>query len=366
MSANALESIDALMRRPEFAQAQGEPVRDALVARAVAVLEVGGTETVVMAVVDRVREEGLQDCGEETYYNSEDEEEEVSEELAARVVGEMGHIPISRQIGDCCVQGDLQNYQRWDKHQQGIKPSEGVGVSAMFKAILEAGGGGLVFRKKPTGIARVIPKSSEKCSLIYNGIRVNSVDSCCTKGFRLPHVEGFRDFLPAKPRPVYMAKLDISSCFSSLLLPPLWRHIFRVQVGHLCYYWTRLPFGWACAPIVCQSVVTALVRAALFGIIMLHLVYLDDVLLAGTKRNVAKGYARVVDRFQKAGFPISIKSVSTPSKQSHFIGKAIDMQRCRVSNKTGLLASAVSLWLQCFLEDSVPVKRLQRLLGKLE
>ena len=55
LSANALVSIDALLRRHEFAQALGERVRDALVALAVAVLEVGGTETVVMAVVDRVR-----------------------------------------------------------------------------------------------------------------------------------------------------------------------------------------------------------------------------------------------------------------------------------------------------------------------
>ena len=79
-------------------QAQGERVRDAVVALAVAVLEVGGTETVVMAVVDRVREEGLQDCGEQTYYSSEDEKEEVSEELATRGVGAMDKVPISRRI----------------------------------------------------------------------------------------------------------------------------------------------------------------------------------------------------------------------------------------------------------------------------
>ena len=107
LSANALVSIDALMRRPEFAQAQGERVRDALVALAVAVLETGGTETVAMAVVDRVPEEGLQDCGEETHYSSEDEGEEVSEELAARAVGEMGRVPIFRRIWDRCVPGDL-------------------------------------------------------------------------------------------------------------------------------------------------------------------------------------------------------------------------------------------------------------------
>ena len=140
-----------------------------------------------------------------------------------------------------------------------------------------------------------------------------------------------------------MAKLDISSCFWSLLLPPLRRHIFHVQVGDLCYAWTRLPFGWAYAPILCQSIVSALVRAALIGIIILRLVYLDDVLLAVTERDVVKGYARVVDRFKKAGFLMSPKSVSRPSKQLDLIGKAIDMQRRRVSNKTGFLASGVSL-----------------------
>ena len=88
----------------------------------------------------------------------------------------------------------------------------------------------LSFAKKPTGTAKVIPKSSGKCSLIYNGIPVNSADSCRPKGFRLPRFEGSRDFLPAKPKPAYMSKLDISSCFWSLLLPPLWRHIFHLKL----------------------------------------------------------------------------------------------------------------------------------------
>ena len=76
----------------------------------------------------------------------------------------------------------------------------------------------------------------------------------------------------------------------------------------------------------CASQLSALVWAALIGIINLRLVYLDDILIAGTKRDVAKGYARVVDRFKKAGFVISVKSVSMPSKQLNFIGKAVDMQ----------------------------------------
>ena len=63
---------------------------------------------------------------------------------------------------------------------------------------------------------------------------------------------------------------------------------------------------------------------------------------------------------------MSVKSVSKPSKQLDFIGKAVEMLRRRVSNKTSLLAGAVSLKLQCFIEGSVPVKRLHLLLGKLE
>ena len=84
----------------------------------------------------------------------------------------MGADPISRRIWDRCVPGDLlQKYQRWDKRQKTIKPSEGVGVSAMFQALREAGVGvALSSGAKPTGTAMVIPNCGEKCSLIYNGI----------------------------------------------------------------------------------------------------------------------------------------------------------------------------------------------------
>ena len=74
----------------------------------------------------------------------------------------------------------------------------------------------------------------------------------------------------------------------------------------------------------------------------------------------------MVERFRKVGFLISAKSVYTPTKIVEFIGKTIDMQRRRVSNKPGLLTSAMSLWLQCFVEGSVSVKRMERLLGKPE
>ena len=149
--------------------------------------------------------------------------------------------------------------------------------------------------KKCTGTATLIPRSNEKCFLIHSGIPLNSANPHRPKAFRLARVEGCWDFLPAKPTPVYIAKLEVSSCFWYLHLPPLWRHIFRVQVGDVCYSWTHLPFGWAYVPILCQSVVSTLVRAALIGIIILLLLYLDDVLLAGTERDVAKGSARVVD-----------------------------------------------------------------------
>ena len=61
--------MDFLLDRPDFAQVAQNLVRDAVVALAVAVLEVGGTGAVVESALDRVREEGLQDCGEETYYS---------------------------------------------------------------------------------------------------------------------------------------------------------------------------------------------------------------------------------------------------------------------------------------------------------
>ena len=166
-------------------------MRDALVALALAVCEVGATGAVVMAVVDRLREEGLQGCGEETYYNCEEEEEDASEQLAARGVGEIGRVPVSQS-------GTVVSLETWcttttdgAAPKKESKPSESVGVAAMFSAIKEAGRLALSSSTKPTRTARVIPKSSVKCSLIYNGIPANSADSHRPKGFYVPRFEGF-------------------------------------------------------------------------------------------------------------------------------------------------------------------------------
>ena len=42
------------------------------------------------------------------------------------------------------------------------------------------------------------------------------------------------------------------------------------------------------------------------------------------------------------------------------------MQRKKVTNKIGLLASVVALWLQCFVEGDVHVKCMRMLFGKLD
>ena len=120
-----------------------------------------------------------------------------------------------------------------------------------------------------------------------------------------------------------MCKLDLSNCFWSIRLPAPWRHNFQVYVpgkggGD---QWTRLPFGWAFRPVICQKLVAGIVNGVLSRLQVEGFVYLDDILVVAKKPKVRRGARCVARKLVKVGFLISPKSMCEPTQRSDFVGK---------------------------------------------
>ena len=72
----------------------------------------------------------------------------------------------------------------------------------------------------------------------------------------------------------------MQNCYWSIKLPREWRRVFVVTRGAKAYRVTRLPFGWAYSPSICQRLVSSIVKGSLRGPHEDPESYLDDVLIA--------------------------------------------------------------------------------------
>ena len=103
------------------------------------------------------------------------------------------------------------------------------------------------------------------------------------------------------------------------------------------YTWTRLPFGWTFSPVVCQKLVSGIVKGALARLQSEGFVYLDDILLVARKPKVGRDTRNVARILHRASFMISPKSVFEPTQRLDFIGKWFNTAEGRMGNRQGLL-----------------------------
>ena len=108
-----------------------------------------------------------------------------------------------------------------------------------------------------------------------------------------------------------------------------------------CYRWLTLPFGRRYSPVICQRLVSALVKRALRGLRAMGATYLDDVLISAVGSNRGRVTARRVGKvLRRAGFLRSSKSIVEPVRVIDFMGKKFDAANQIVENKAGLMGSA--------------------------
>ena len=93
------------------------------------------------------------------------------------------------------------------------------------------------------------------------------------------------------------------------------------------YRGTKLPFGWAYSPVVCQKLVSGIASGALSKLESEGFVYLDNILLVARRKRVGRDAVFVAQKLKKADFLISPKLVVEPTQRLDFIGKWFDSAR---------------------------------------
>ena len=165
----------------------------------------------------------------------------------------------------------------------------------------------------------------------------------------------------------FLGKKDLSDCFWSIRMPYKWCRVFRVNTPPGCFRWLTLPFGWKYSPVLCQRLVSALVRRALRDLRARGVTYLDDVLVSALGRCRLRVAVRRVSRvLGKAAFLISPKSVIEPVRSLDFIGKQFSAAALTVENKPGIIGGVVALPLLGIVQNRLSARMAARLLGKLE
>ena len=167
----------------------------------------------------------------------------------------------------------------------------------------------------------------------------------------------------------FWGEIDLSNCFWSIRMPYKWCRVFRVNTPQGCFRLLTVPFGWKYSPVLCQGLVSALVRRALRDLRARGVTYLDDVLVSAVGRcrlRVAARRAEPSRVLGKAGFLISPKSVIEPVRTLDFIGKQFSAAAMTVENKPGILGGVMALWLLGIVQNRLSARMAARLLGKLE
>ena len=237
----------------------------------------------------------------------------------------------------------------------------------MLESLVEGGS----LRRVPksmgaSGKARVIPKNSEKCGFIMNCMKQNASDCRPPPRFVLPQLEALRDCLLLRKRKrVYMIKFDVSNSYWSILMPKRWSDIFQVSISGQNYAWSSLPFGWKYSPVICQRLMGALAENSVYDLEVLPFTYLDDILVAGARRDLKRAVRRLRGRLQRARFVVSPKSSLEPTMVLDFVGKIFDIKRRRMENRISMVTALLRGWLRLRL-GLMRRKGFERFLGRLE
>ena len=237
----------------------------------------------------------------------------------------------------------------------------------MLSSIREAGPLKRCSEARGTSKARVIPKNLQKCALIFACVGLNDAEWRKHPKFRLRQVEQVTRLMADAGHTAFHGKIDLSNCFWSIRMLYRWCRVFCVNTPQGCFRWLTLPFAWKYSPVLCQKLVSALVRRARRDLRARGVTYLDDVLVSAVGRHRPRAATRRVSRvFGRAGFLISPKSVIEPARTLDFIGKQFSAAAMTVDNKPGVIGGVVALWLLGIVQNRLSARLAARLLGKLE
>ena len=140
----------------------------------------------IREAMETLSQVGLSQASTESYYPEDEDGCSADPELVCRGVGAVGNVRITPSLWQKWVpEGLREKYHAWQEEQDPML-SKGQGVKEMLEAIKVAGGLKATGDCKATGRVVVIPKNSEKCSMIFNCKEQNHAGGVKPKGFRPP------------------------------------------------------------------------------------------------------------------------------------------------------------------------------------
>ena len=139
-----------------------------------------------------------------------------------------------------------------------------------------------------------------------------------------PAWHNWLELLKARDIRAYFTKLDVSSMFWSVLLPPEHTTSFRFRVRGVTYAIPSLPFGWSASPSMAVEVLAAYLTLHFPGEVIL-IQYVDDVLLISADQERLRLETRLLtDELRTAGWVISAKSQVEPTADITWMGKHLN------------------------------------------
>ena len=136
-----------------------------------------------------------------------------------------------------CVPRDLlRTYQAWDKkYASGIPMVDSPAVGDMLSSIRKAGPLKRCSEAGGTSKARVIPKNSQTCALIFECVGLNDAGWRKPPKFRLPQVEQVTRLMANAGHKAFLGKINLSNCFWSIRMPYRWCRVFCVNTPQGCF-----------------------------------------------------------------------------------------------------------------------------------
>ena len=290
--------------------------------------------------------------------------------VAARGLGPRGSYPIPLHIWDKFVPSGLLHRimevsPSYPAHGSQLNKTTAVMVDTLILSHFFAPCG-----HRPNCSLFVIPKTTEKCSLIADLRFLNTCSPDPLPTFHLPTVRDIGIFLERCPyTDLYGVTFDLKNFYWSLLLPPAWVGAFRIPQA--CY--TSLPFGWNLAPILAQSTLLYLLDLFLLeggllpfvGQSFWFWVYLDDVLVFTRGSTLASQVVSVfMAGFLSRSLVPSPKCCITPDTTVTWIGRHFDLRKRTIDCSPDSLLRLFALALLCCLYPLTD-KRIDVLMGHL-
>ena len=208
----------------------------------------------------------------------------VDPQLVERGLGAVGNYTISDELWCELAPPDFEaSVSDFHLERESRSSTREALVLPMVKWLLREGVVSIMDEGCPMGATCwpfVIPKSTEKGSLIFNLVEFNE-SLHKPLSFSLDGWEQISQRLAEWPadRPLFCTHVDLKNAFWSFKLPRRHERAFRFRVRwegvERVFCMSRMPFGWKHSPLFCQTALGRIVRPLVpEGYILFH--YLDD------------------------------------------------------------------------------------------